>query len=97
MTETVYPRECELIEARPGEWFCLLRRLDAPPYMWNWYTHADCYGPFPTPRAAGDDLRKGPLPHPGDVKMLTHNQYTEAARTEDRVRLIANAKPSTSP
>lgn len=44
--------ECAIVEVRPGEWYYVLERGDAPKLAFSWMEHADAYGPFPTLDAA---------------------------------------------
>lgn len=48
---------CELIEAKPGEWYYLLEDRDAPKQTADWHEFATGYGPFATDEIAHAHLR----------------------------------------
>lgn len=83
--------ECQFVEYKPGEWFYILERDDAPKNSWDWREFATAYGPFTTQKIADEHLSDNHA-NPGGYSVV---EFDPEAKTDDVLeRLVAEARKS---
>jgi len=76
--------KCDFVEQRPGRWFYLLERHDAPARTWNWHEFVDAYGPFATIDEAETHLLEYHV-NPGGWMVFPYDPANPPDADEDEV------------